>query len=132
MDGLKGLLFRCCLLLFICLCSLLDPQDSADPSLVLSVFRRLWVDGGVFASSDIVTFGRDILAGGLRLGLGMRAFDGYSASAHPLYTLVDSISLSIPFWRIDSIATCCCAFVSIITLLVPSPSFIFMMRMGMS
>ena len=97
MDGLKGLFFRCCLLLFACLCSLLDPWDSADPSLVLSVFRRLWVDGGVFASSDIVTFGRDILGGGLRLGLGMRAFDGYSASSHPLYTLVDSMSLNIPF-----------------------------------
>ena len=78
-----------------------------------------------------MTFGRDILAGGRRLGLGMRAFDGYSASAHPLYTLVDNISLSMPFWRIDSIATCCCAFVSIITLLVPSPSFIFMMGLGM-
>ena len=97
---------------------------------MLSVLRRLWDDGGVLASSDIVTFGRGILAGGCRLGLGMRALDGYSASPQPLYTLVDSISLSMPFWRIDSIATYCCAFVSIITLLVPSPSFIFMMGLG--
>ena len=77
-----------------------------------------------------MTFGRGILTGGCRLGLGMRALDGYSACLHPLYTLVDSISLSMPFWRIDSITTYCCAFVSIITLLVPIPSFIFMMGLG--
>ena len=77
-DELKGLRLRRCLSLVPSL-DLVCDLDAVDPSLLFSVFRRLWDVGGVFASSDIVTLGRCIFMGAGRLGLGMSALEEYSA-----------------------------------------------------
>ena len=75
LDGTKGLWRRRWFFLLGFLDAAEDLEEAVDLSLPLVLGGRLSDAGGLFASLDIVTFGRFILMGGWRLDLGMSALE---------------------------------------------------------
>ena len=107
MDDAKGLAGRRRPFLLECLDLLEDLEEFIDLSLSVFLERRLSDVEGLFASSDILTLGRTILAGGRRVALGLRALEENSTDIHSLLTLVASMSLMTPLFRMASGMGCC-------------------------
>ena len=76
LEGTKGLWWRRWSFLSGFLDAAEDLEEAVDLSLSLILGGHLSDAGGLFASSDIVTFERLILMGGWRLDLGMCALEG--------------------------------------------------------